>query len=74
MDGVLNDTWGQYLAELLGRDKVFTLSNGELLKMNDSSFKLIFETESLEQASPAMLMDSVSIISLRTHHYSTIAV
>ena len=65
MDGLLEDEWGQYLAELLAKDKVFTLSNGEQLKMNESSFKLIFETGSLDHASPALLLDIVSFTALQ---------
>ena len=50
----------QYLPELLGDSKTLTLSNGEHLLMNGANFKLIFETGSLENASPASLLNSVS--------------
>ena len=60
MDGKLDDVWGQYLTGLLDRDKVITLSNGEQLRMDESSFKLMFESGSMSQASPSILLDVVS--------------
>ncbi len=60
MDGSLDSSWMQYLPELLGPNKSLTLSDGEHLLMNEASFKLVLETGSLEQASPASLLNSVS--------------
>ena len=55
----MDHAWVQYLPELFGKNKTLTLSNGEHLLMDDTSFKLVFETGSLEQASPAALLNSV---------------
>ena len=50
----------QYLPELLASSKSLTLGNGEHLAMSEGSFKLLFETGDLEQASPAALLNMVS--------------
>ena len=55
----LNRSWIQYIPELLGESKTLTLSNGEHLRMKTACFKLIFETGTLEHASPAAILNSV---------------
>ena len=57
----LDQSWLQYLPELLGENKTLTLSSGEHLLMNHSSFKLILETGSLKNASPTALLNSVIV-------------
>ena len=57
----------QYLPELLGSSKSLTLGNGERLAMSEGSFKLLFETGDLEQASPAALLNMVSSTKYRLH-------
>lgn len=56
----LDHSWFQHLPELLGQNKTLTLSSGEHLLMDDASFKLIFETGDLKDASPAALLNSVT--------------
>ena len=50
----------QFLPELLGQSRTVTLANGEHLIMKERNFKLLFETGSLETASPASLLNCVS--------------
>ena len=60
MDGAVSSPWMQFLPELLGQSRTLTLANGEHLIMKERNFKLLFETGSLETASPAALLNCVS--------------
>ena len=61
MDGEMGSPWLHFLPELLGQSKTITLANGEHLVMKERNFKLLFETGSLEAASPSSLLNCVSI-------------
>ena len=60
LDGSLQPTWMDYLTELIGKSKTLTLSNGEHLFLKVRNLKIIFETGSLQKASPASLLNCVS--------------
>ena len=60
LDGDLGSAWAQCLPELLGRSRSLTLGNGEHLYMSEASLKLIVETGSVDQVSPAALLNCVS--------------
>ena len=60
LDGELHPSWMESLSEMIGPSSTMTLSSGEHLFMDGKSFKLIFETGSLQEASPATLLNCVS--------------
>ena len=62
LDGPLCGEWVECLPELLGHNRTLTLGNGESLVMREGSIKLLFETGSLDHASPACLLNCVSAI------------
>lgn len=68
LDGPLCGEWVECLPELLGHNRTLTLGNGESLVMRGGSIKLLFETGSLDHASPACLLNCVSAIIMRAYN------
>ena len=60
----MSSPWMQFLPELLGQSRTFTLANGEHMVMNQRNFKLLFETGNLSSASPAWMLNCVSCMQM----------
>ena len=61
LDGPLTPSWADNFTSVLDSNRVLQLLNGDKLYLSDN-VKLLFETDNLSQASPAIVARAVSHI------------
>jgi hypothetical protein len=58
MDGPLNASWADHFSSVLDHNRTLNIANGDQLPMSQN-VKLLFETDDLSAASPAVVARSV---------------
>ena len=60
LDGQIDDSWIEYINNLVDKDNFLSLANGDVINCNEG-YKFLFETSSLKYAHPAFLTKQIII-------------
>ena len=60
LDGQIDDTWIEYINNLLDKDNFLSLANGDVINCNEG-YKFLFETANLKYAQPSFLTKQIII-------------
>ena len=60
LDGQIDDSWIEYINNLVDKDNFLSLANGDVINCNEG-YKFLFETSSLKYAHPSFLTKQIII-------------